>query len=115
MVGGGSDIKEDQLIRTRLIISGAYFNRVTGISEIDEVDTFDDPARIYVKTRDYSLRKHILLRSADVRKVGKNLKSHIPAFFWVELTSVKIARFNGRVYSNAIFTACRHVFRIVRL
>src|SRR6185369_17143714 len=51
-VRGGGDVEERDLVRSRgLVVSGA-FNRITGVTQILELDTLDDPAAGDVQARD---------------------------------------------------------------
>jgi hypothetical protein len=48
---GGHDVQEDQLVRALTAVGLRGFNRIAGIPEIDEVDTFDHSALFDVQTR----------------------------------------------------------------
>ena len=44
------DVQEREFVCARRIIRNGGLNRVTSVTQIDEVDAFDDPAVLDVKT-----------------------------------------------------------------
>ncbi|MOA40719.1 hypothetical protein D3C78_1626170 [compost metagenome] len=55
------DVQEHKLIRPLLVVSSRQFNRVTRISQVYEIDAFNNAAILHVKTRYDTFRQHIAL------------------------------------------------------
>jgi hypothetical protein len=54
----GRDVQEDQLIGTLLLIPRSDFNRVAGITKLDEVSSFDDSASMDIQAGDNAFGEH---------------------------------------------------------
>ena len=54
----GVDIEKAKLVGARSVIGNRRLDRVTGIDQVDEIDTFDDPAIGHVKARDDTCFQH---------------------------------------------------------
>jgi hypothetical protein len=52
------NIEKAKLIGARRIIGRRGFDRITCVTKIDEVDTLDDPAVLYVEARNYPGLEH---------------------------------------------------------
>ena len=58
-----SDIKKTQLVGTLLVVDPGLFDRVSGINQIDEVDSLDGTPVLHVEARDDTGLEHRCLDS----------------------------------------------------
>src|SRR5262249_18743243 len=63
-VGRSRDVQKDQLVGALAVISGALFDRVPGVDQIDEADAFDHATAVNVETRNDALSQHFRSRIA---------------------------------------------------
>src|SRR5690606_1868582 len=57
LVGRG-DVEKDKLVGARFVVKTCLFDRVAGIDQIDEVDTFYDASLVDVEAGNNSFRQH---------------------------------------------------------
>ena len=57
-IGGRGDVEQHELIGAGGVVASGEFDRVPGVTEIDERDALDDPAAIDVEARDHALVVH---------------------------------------------------------
>ena len=57
-VAGGCDVQKRELVSALCVVARRDFDRITGITEFDEVDTLDDATSGDVKTGNDAFGKH---------------------------------------------------------
>ena len=60
IIRGSGNIQKNHFVRTGRIIGLCDLHRITGISQIDKIHTFNDPAVIHIQTGNNSLCKHLI-------------------------------------------------------
>ncbi len=64
------DIQENQLVSSGFVVGPGDFDRVAGITDIDEIDTFDDAARANIEAGYDSFGQHSSLAHHPFRVVA---------------------------------------------
>ena len=49
---GGGDVEKAKFVGAHAVVKDGLLDRIAGIAQVDEVDTFDDAAVFDVQTRD---------------------------------------------------------------
>jgi hypothetical protein len=54
----GCNVQKDELVGTLLFVAVSHLNGIPGILQVDEIHSLNHSARVYVKTRNDTLRQH---------------------------------------------------------
>ena len=62
-LGCGRDVEKHQFVSTLGVVQAGVVHRVTGVAQVDKMDTFHDPPVLYVEAGDDSFGQHVLAGS----------------------------------------------------
>ena len=72
---GGSDVEEDDLVGTLLVVGVGQVDRVARIAQVDEVHALDDAPVLHVQARDDALGQHRALASLHAATPSSTVKA----------------------------------------